>query len=52
MIWGESDRIIPASQAANAPPHAQVEVLKSAGHMVMLEKATEVNALLRKHLGL
>lgn len=52
VIWGESDRIIPASQAANAPPHAQVEVLKSAGHMVMLEKATEVNALLRKHLGL
>jgi pyruvate dehydrogenase E2 component (dihydrolipoamide acetyltransferase) len=52
VIWGESDLIIPALQAANAPPHAQVEVLKGAGHMVMLEKATEVNALLRKHLAL
>jgi pyruvate dehydrogenase E2 component (dihydrolipoamide acetyltransferase) len=52
VVWGESDRIIPALQAANAPPHAQVEVLKGAGHLVMLEKATEVNALLRKHLAL
>jgi len=52
VIWGESDRIIPASQAANAPAHARVEVLKGAGHMVMLEKAAEVNALLRSHLKL
>ena len=50
VIWGESDRIVPAAQAANAPKHAQVEIIKGAGHMVMLEKASEVNALLRRHL--
>jgi pyruvate dehydrogenase E2 component (dihydrolipoamide acetyltransferase) len=50
VIWGREDRIIPASHAANAPRGATVEVLEGAGHMVMMEKASEVNALLKRHL--
>jgi len=50
VVWGESDQVIPSSQAANAPAGATVEVLKGAGHMVMMEKANDVNALIRRHI--
>jgi pyruvate dehydrogenase E2 component (dihydrolipoamide acetyltransferase) len=50
VIWGDSDRIIPAAHAANAPLHAKVSILKDAGHMVMMEKAGEVNALITAHV--
>lgn len=46
VIWGREDRIIPAAHAANAPAGARVHVLDGAGHMAMMEKASEVNALL------
>lgn len=51
VVWGREDQVIPAAHAANAPPHATVKVYDGAGHMVMMEKAGEVNALLKKHLG-
>jgi pyruvate dehydrogenase E2 component (dihydrolipoamide acetyltransferase) len=51
VVWGREDRVIPAAHAANAPPGASVTVYDGAGHMVMMEKAGEVNALLKKHLG-
>jgi pyruvate dehydrogenase E2 component (dihydrolipoamide acetyltransferase) len=50
VIWGAQDQIIPAQHAANAPAGATVAVLDGAGHMVMLEKANEVNALIKKHV--
>lgn len=50
VVWGEHDRIIPASHAANAPAGAKVAVLPGAGHMSMMEKASDFNALLRGHL--
>lgn len=50
VIWGEDDRIIPSSHAAAAPSKATVQVIDQAGHMPQMEKASEVNALLRKHL--
>ena len=50
VVWGEDDRVIPAAHAKAAPAGATVAVLPGAGHMVMMEKAGEVNALLRKHL--
>lgn len=50
VIWGEHDRVIPATHAKAAPAGATVAVLPGAGHMVMMEKAGEVNALLRKQL--
>lgn len=50
VVWGEADRIIPAAHAAHAPPGAKVAVLPGAGHMAMMEKASDFNALLRGHL--
>jgi len=49
IVWGAEDRIIPAAHAANAPPGATVEIFEGAGHMVMLEKASEINAVLKRH---
>jgi pyruvate dehydrogenase E2 component (dihydrolipoamide acetyltransferase) len=46
LVWGREDRIIPATHAALAPDGAKVQVLEGAGHMVMMEKAGEVNALI------
>jgi len=50
VVWGREDRIIPASHAGNAPPGATVEVFDDAGHMAMMEKAGDVNALLKRHV--
>jgi pyruvate dehydrogenase E2 component (dihydrolipoamide acetyltransferase) len=47
VVWGREDRIIPAAHAASAPAGARVKVLEGAGHMVMMEKAGEVNALIQ-----
>jgi pyruvate dehydrogenase E2 component (dihydrolipoamide acetyltransferase) len=44
-IWGEKDRIIPASHAATIGE--DVHILPNAGHMVQMEAANEVNRLLR-----
>ena len=50
VIWGKQDQVIPSSHAAAAPAGAKVELLDGAGHMPQMEKANEVNALLRRHL--
>ncbi|AOY95240.1 acetoin dehydrogenase dihydrolipoyllysine-residue acetyltransferase subunit [Cupriavidus sp. USMAA2-4] len=50
VIWGAQDRIIPAEHAGNAPAGATVKVFADAGHMSQMEKAAEVNALLRQHV--
>ena len=50
VVWGDSDHIIPARHAGNAPPGAKVSVLPGAGHMAMMEKASDFNSLLRGHL--
>jgi pyruvate dehydrogenase E2 component (dihydrolipoamide acetyltransferase) len=44
VIWGEKDRIIPASHAALAG--ADVHILPNAWHMVQMEAAHEVNKML------
>ncbi|HZC34048.1 MAG TPA: acetoin dehydrogenase dihydrolipoyllysine-residue acetyltransferase subunit [Chthoniobacterales bacterium] len=44
-IWGEKDRIIPASHAAAVGK--DVHILPNAGHSVQMEAANEVNRLLR-----
>ena len=48
VIWGASDAIIPAAHA-KAADGASVHILSGAGHMVQLEKAGDVNALLKAH---
>jgi pyruvate dehydrogenase E2 component (dihydrolipoamide acetyltransferase) len=44
-IWGEKDRIIPASHAAVIGN--EVHILPNAGHLVQMEAANEVNRLLK-----
>lgn len=50
VVWGAQDRIIPAAHAANAPPGARVVVWDDAGHMAMMERANDFNALLKEHV--
>lgn len=49
VVWGRDDRIIPSAHAAQAPAGATVAVLDGAGHMVQMEKASEVNRLIAQH---
>lgn len=51
VVWGSDDRIIPATHAAAAPPHARVEVLGGRGHSPHMEAAGEVNRLVEEFLG-
>jgi pimeloyl-ACP methyl ester carboxylesterase len=49
IVWGENDRHIPASAAAQwkqALPNAKVEIVKSCGHAVDLEKPAELAKLI------
>ncbi len=50
VVWGAADRIIPPTHARHAPANAVVTVIDGAGHMVQMEKASEVNRLLRRHV--
>jgi len=43
IIWGESDRILPAKHAAGLPAQIQVTTIPGAGHIVHMEKAAAVN---------
>lgn len=49
IIWGESDAVIPQSHA-KAMPGAKATVISEAGHMVQLEQAAQVNALIIEQL--
>ena len=49
VIWGKEDQVIQASHAGNLPG-AKVHVLDGAGHMVFMEKAGDVNALIKAHI--
>lgn len=50
-VWGTEDRIVPARHAGHLPAGATVERFDGAGHMVQMERASEVNRLLRRHVG-
>ncbi len=47
VIWGEEDQIIPARHAEGLPASIPVRVFPDAGHMVHMEKAAEVNELIK-----
>lgn len=51
VIWGEGDRILPAKHADNLPATLRVTRLAGAGHVPHMEKAAEVNALIRAAAG-
>ena len=52
VVFGADDQVIPANHgsAVSAGPQVSVHVLDGAGHMVQMEKASEVNRLLADHL--
>jgi pyruvate dehydrogenase E2 component (dihydrolipoamide acetyltransferase) len=50
VVWGRDDRVVPVAHAGNAPANATVEVLDGAGHMVQMEKASEVNRMLLRRM--
>nr|WP_222528475.1 acetoin dehydrogenase dihydrolipoyllysine-residue acetyltransferase subunit [Azospirillum sp. 412522] len=50
VVWGEEDRVIPADHAQALANTAHVAVIPGAGHMVQMEAAGKVNALLKDHI--
>ncbi len=51
VIWGRQDRIIPAGHAEGLPASIAVHVFDDAGHMAHMEKAAEVNELVKALVG-
>ena len=51
VIWGRQDRIIPVGHAEGLPASIKVHILDDAGHMVHMEKAAEVNQLIKAPVG-
>ena len=51
VVWGAQDRIIPASHARDLPETIRVAILEGAGHLAHMERAGEVNALIRAVVG-
>jgi pyruvate dehydrogenase E2 component (dihydrolipoamide acetyltransferase) len=51
VIWGREDQIIPADHGLGLGGTVPVHVIDAAGHMVHMEKAAEVNALIRDFVG-
>jgi len=49
IVWGAEDQVIPAAHAKNLAG-AKVHVFDNAGHMVFMEKASDVNALIKAHI--
>jgi len=50
VVWGREDRILPVAQATALGARARVDVIDGAGHMVQMEAASRVNAILKDHL--
>ena len=50
VVWGEADRILPASHADGLPEGVSVLRLERTGHLPHMERAEEVNAKLGEHL--
>ena len=51
VVWGCEDRIVPAAHGKGLPAGIKVTVLDHAGHLVHMEKAAEVNALVESQVG-
>ena len=51
VIWGRDDRIIPVAHADAVASPAPVHVLDGVGHLPHMEKAGEVNRLIKAMIG-
>jgi len=47
VIWGEDDRILPARHAEGLPESVSVTRLSGAGHIAHMEKASEINGVIK-----
>jgi pyruvate dehydrogenase E2 component (dihydrolipoamide acetyltransferase) len=50
VLWGREDRVVPVEHSTHAPAGAMVQVFDHAGHMVQMERASDVNRLLAAHV--
>ena len=50
IIWGREDRIIPAAHAEALASRLPVHILEQTGHLPHMEKAGEVNRLLKRQI--
>lgn len=53
VVCGQDDRLTPVKlnrELAHALPHARLEIIEDAGHMVMLEKPEKLNGIIEKFL--
>jgi pyruvate dehydrogenase E2 component (dihydrolipoamide acetyltransferase) len=49
VVWGEGDRVLPAHHADALPEKIKVTKIADAGHIPHMEKAAEVNAVIKGH---
>ena len=50
VIWGKQGEVIPDLHSQNLPV-AQVVFFDDAGHMVYVDKTSDLNALIKQHIG-
>jgi pyruvate dehydrogenase E2 component (dihydrolipoamide acetyltransferase) len=50
IIWGREDRIIPVSHAEALAAHLPVHIVEQSGHLPHMEKAGEVNRLVKRFI--
>jgi len=50
LIWGQRDRIVPSAHAEVLTSRMPVHILEDTGHLPHMEKAGEVNRLLRRFI--
>lgn len=48
VVWGADDHIIPSAHSAGLPDTVAVHVLDGAGHMVHMERSSDVNRLVQR----
>jgi pyruvate dehydrogenase E2 component (dihydrolipoamide acetyltransferase) len=48
VIWGRDDRIIPVAHAKRLASHLPVHILEQSGHLPHMERAGEVNRLIKR----
>jgi pimeloyl-ACP methyl ester carboxylesterase len=54
VVWGDEDRILPASHLDHARtvfPHAEFHLFERCGHMPQIEREEEFDALVRRFIG-
>ena len=47
VVWGEADRILPSDHAEGLPESVSVTRIPGAGHIVHMEKASEINGVVK-----